>query len=216
MVNLMILQLLWISSCVVTGDQAEAAVVRAPKQMFILRPMNNEVWGNYLFSAESSHEKGEKASFELLLPKEKIDFKAVQGLGPENIELRDQSLFFSKYIPARLELYGIDFLLQASFGKSKFSLMMPYDVPEVSVLIPKSSPVELVENSKKMEDPTSMHIGDTTFSVYRFKGNRAGDELSFVLQGIAQGRSSLWIVGWVFLGILTISAGALTLLGLRP
>ena len=190
----------------------DAAVIRAPKQMFILRPSNNQVWGNYIFSAESTEEKGEKANFELLLPKETADFRAVQGLTPDNIELKDGSLFFSKFIPSRLELYGIDFLLEASFGKAKVTIELPYDTPEVSILLPQKSNATVVDASKKMEEADSLFIGDGSFKVYRFKGNKKGESISFVLQGISQGRAVLWIVGWVFIGLLTVAALILSLL----
>ena len=169
----------------------------------------DELFGSYLLGIENKDKKPQNAAIKIMVPKETIDFRAVEGMNEEDLRLSEKgSLLLEKEFAPGVKFSGIDFLVGASFGKTRLTLSAPYAIKELSLLVPKNSGLELSGENLKPGEPMRLNRGE--FLRYVLSDMQTDQIAVLTMQGIPMGRMLYWWAGGIFATLLVLVSGMMS------
>lgn len=183
---------------------ASAAVSLGQRHVYILYPGVDSIWGSYIFTVNNSSESPERFAFPVLLPKETIDFQGQDSLDPSELKLgADGAVTIDKEFRPGENMIQVGFKIPASQGSAVANIKLPYDVGSIGYFVWQNS---LSVHGENMEIQRGLQLSDRVYDAYSFVGGRSGQTMTATFQNVPEGRGRLWIIGWIFCGIIVIVA----------
>ncbi len=193
---------------------ASATTMVGPKHVYILYPGVDAVWGSYIFTVLNDSQAPEHLAFSVMLPKETIDFQAQDTLSPQEISLgKDGGITIDKTFPPGETLLQVGFKLSANQGSGTATLKTAMPFESLGVFVWQNS--FNVTGPEGVQIQKGVNLSGRNFDTYSLSNGEAGQSIVFHFDGIQEGRSRLWIIGWVFAGLL-ILIGLSTAYWTRP
>lgn len=179
------------------------------RHVVILQGGTDMVWANYLFSVQNPSEEAVELSVPLMLPKEKTDFRAQEGIKQEDIVLgdEDQNLLIKKVFPAGMTLIGLGFSAPATFGSADLSFTAPFDIEEL-IIMSRQNTLNL--QAAGMTYTKNQNFAGRPFDMLKKLNIKKGETISVVAAGISEGRGRYWFIGGVVALLLALAGGFLT------
>lgn len=189
------------------GTLARAAEVSvSPKHLLILRSGLDAVYGTYVFAVQNGNSEKQEFSSTILMPKETDDFMPEEGLKAENVELINGDLKVRRILDPGLQILSVGFRVPAHDGFAPLTLVPPYDLPSLTILVPRKSTIRLKNSAFRSgagnDDPQYMTWEATS-------PLSAGKPFVLEVEGVAEGRRRLWGLGAITFAILVTSAIAM-------
>lgn len=183
---------------------AHAAVSLGARHVYILYPGVDAVWGSYVFTVNNSGDAPERFTFPVLLPKETIDFQGQDSLDSSEIKLgSDGGVTIDKEFRPGENMMQVGFKLPASQGTALASMKLPYDIGSLGFFVWQNG---ITVHGEHMEIQRGLQLSDRVYDAYSFLNGKAGDSMSATLQNVPEGRGRLWIIGWIFCGLIVLLA----------
>jgi hypothetical protein len=183
-------------------------VIIAPKQLVIVKPGLDQLNGTWVAAVINRSQTNETFRVPVLLPKEAIDFRPVEGVDDKELRLEADGVFVEKSFSPGVNVISFAFLAPASRGALDLNFNVKSDLGELSVMTPKGL---LSVHGQNLILAGSDIQDFQTFSIWVSKSPlRAGDEIKVSVEGIPEGRQRLWSLGAVFGLLLAGGAGFLT------
>lgn len=204
LVNMMavcFMSLLW-------GHVGLCDVVVAPKQLIIVKPGLDRLNGTWVAAVINRSQKNETFRVPVLLPKEAIDFRPVEGVDDKELRLEADGVFVEKSFQPGVNVISFAFVAPALRGALDLNFQVKSDLGELSVMTPKGL---LSVHGQNLILAGSDIQDFQTFNIWISKSPlKAGDEIKVTVEGVPEGRQRLWSLGAVFGLLLTGGAGFLT------
>jgi hypothetical protein len=188
---------------------AAAAVETTSKQLLILRPGIDAIWGSYIFALQNDGAAAEPFKGRVMLPKETVDFQAQEGAEPSELALADDGgVMLEKQIDNGVHVVGIGFKVDAALGAATMTFTAVSPVANLNVLIPKGEGTLQVSSdilgapSEASPDPGYVAMGTT-------RPLAAGETFVLKIGAVPEGRSRIWGVGGAVAGVLVLIGAAL-------
>jgi hypothetical protein len=196
--------ILFVSQCA-DVRAAFAQVSLAPKQLWVIKPGTDQLYGTWVAAVMNKGSKPESFRLAVLVPKEARDFKPLEGASDADLKLLDDGLWVEKDFPPGVNVVSFAFAVPASHGVKALSAVPRLDVGELAIMTPKGMleihGQDFAFSGDNMEDMQRYAIISSTRMIMK------GDTLSIDVSGIPEGRSRLWLTGGV-LGVMLLGASA--------
>ncbi len=180
-------------------------ITLSDKHLIILRGGLDSVWGDYIFSVQNTQHVPQQASIALFLPRETVDFKAVEGVLPADLRVDAQhgTVTMEKEFPHGATLVNVAFKAAAQDGTVTLNWVATQTLTSVNIM----HEYEVMDVfSDQLEITQLPRLADGHYRALRTtQALTAGDRLQIQVQGIAQGRARLHLFAIVFAVILLIS-----------
>ncbi len=178
-----------------------AAVSASGRHMYLLRAGLGQVVGTYFFAVNNDGDAPERLKFQLLLPKEMIDFAPAEGIDPKNISLGPEGgvLLDQEFKPG-FNLVGVYFIVPSPSADGKFTLNFPNDIQELRIMS-QSEELGISSEGFKPFDATS-EDPSMKFGIASTQPLKSGSQITVHFTGVPEGRSWFWIAGSVTAGLL--------------
>lgn len=184
---------------------AAAEIALSKKHLIILRAGLDSIWGDYIFSVQNNQQTPQRADIALFLPRETVDFKAVEGVTAADlrVDARHGTVTMQKEFPAGVTLVNVAFKVAAQDGTAILNWMATQVLDSVNVMYEH----EVIEvASDRLETTHLPRIADVHYrALHTTQALQAGDSLRVRVHGIPQGRAQLHLFAVVFAVILLIS-----------
>jgi hypothetical protein len=182
----------------------------SPKHLLILRPGLDAVFGTYVFAVQNPDEAPADFRSPVLIPKEAEDWFPQEGIEPADLDLDKETkgLTLKQKVESGVHILSIGFRVNGSFGKAKVTLVPPYEIGSLTVLVPRDSPLHisspLLTAGGEGAAPDPQYQAWTTSAVLPQNG-----ELVIEVRELPEGRGRLWVAG--FITFLLLGAAGTTL-----
>ena len=195
-----------------------AAVELGDKNILLLRAALDEVWGEYIFSVRNPTAESQAATFTLLLPREKTDFRANEGANDSELQLNpDGELVLSKEFPVGTTVVSVLFKSPADKGKAMLSFIAKHQIADLVLMYENSLQVEPEAGNWEQK-----HIDALPHKDYRtlqnIKAIGAGQKFSLLVSNVPTDRQRLhqYALGFAVILILLAAIGtAISMPGMR-
>jgi hypothetical protein len=205
-VKKMIAAMLFLAA-VLMGQTASSAVQVTGRQIYILYPGLDSIWGSYLFMVQNTGSQPERFSFPVMLPAETIDFQGQDILGPGELKLgADGGLTIDKVFEPGDNLLNIGFKLPASMGDGPITLKATTAFDSIGLFVFEGL---FTVSGDNLEIKKDVDFSGRRYDTYSVTNGELGKTYKFEVQGIPEGRGRLWIIGWIFGGALLLISFAL-------
>ena len=175
------------------------------KHLIILRAGLDSVWGEYIFSVQNSQQEPQPADIALFLPRETVDFKAIEGVTVADLRVDAQhgTVTMQKEFPTGATLVNVAFKVAAQDGAAILNWGVAHVLTSVNVMY-EHKIIEVF--SDKLEATQLPRISDVHFrALHTTQALTTGDSLQVQVRGIPRGRAQLYLFAIVFVAILLIS-----------
>jgi hypothetical protein len=189
------------------ATQAAYAVQLTNKHIFVLYPGVDSAFGSYIFMVQNPGAQAERLSFPVMLPTETIDFQAQEGLGPDELKLGpDDGLTIDKIFPPGDTLITIGFKVATDEGAGRMTIKAVQAFESFGMFVFEG---KFQIAGPDLEIRRNVDFSGRTYDTYTITKGMAGQSYQVEIQGIPEGRGRLWLIGWVFAGVLLLIALAL-------
>lgn len=189
----------------VLASPVAAEIALSKKHLIILRAGLDSVWGDYIFSVQNTQQESQRADIALFLPRETVDFKAVEGVTAADlrVDARHGTVTMQKEFPAGVTLVNVAFKVTAQDGAAVLNWTATQTLASVNVMYEH----EVIEvTSDRLELTHLPRIADVHYrALHTTQALKAEDSLRVQVRGIPQGRARLHLFAVVFAVILLIS-----------
>lgn len=183
-------------------------VVIAPKQLIIVKPGLDRLNGTWVAAVINRSQTNENFRVPVLLPKEAMDFRPVEGVDDKELRLEADGVFVEKSFQPGVNVISFTFLAPALRGTLDLNFNVKSDLGELSVMTPKGllsvHGQNLILAGSDIQDFQTFNIWISKIPL------KAGDEIKVTVEGVPEGRQRLWALGAVFGLLLVGGAGFLT------
>ena len=183
-----------------------AEIALSEKHLIILRAGLDSVWGDYIFSVQNSQQVPQQAEITLFLPRETVDFKAIEGVTAADMRVDGQrgTVTMQKEFPHGATLVNVAFKVAAHDGVVILNWVATQPLASVNFMY-EHDIIDVF--SDKLETTQLPRIADVHYrSLHTPQALAKGDSLQVQVQGIPQGRAQLHLFAVVFAVLLLISA----------
>ena len=181
--------------CVLLSSSAFSEVNVAGRQVYILYPGIESIWGSYLFMVNNSGTKVDNGQFKIMLPIETEDFEPQQGINPKDIQLgEDGGVFVNKDFPPGDTLVTVGFKIPSSGGVAKITINPTINIPAFSYFVSKGS---LKVEGMNLDFQTDQFFSGKNYDTYTVESLRANAPYSVNVLGSPEGRNNYWLLGAV-------------------
>lgn len=199
------------ASQVVTVREVQAATFMGQRHAIMLRGGVDQVWGHYVFTLQNDGKVAEEFTTPVMLPSGAIDVRPQEGVTPEEVVIGDggQVAIRQKVEPG-VHLVSFGFIVGSKAGNTKIEFVTPYPVQDLQLLTAKGSGL-------KARGPGLVaRRGSESPGVWEISAPLGvGETLAFEVDGVAEGRQRLWIMGISVASLLIGLGGGLAWWG-RP
>ena len=189
---------------VVTSLIAKAEQLNvSDKHLLVMQARIDSIWGKYLFSVGNPTTAQQSLRFALLLPKETDDFRALEGVSDDDLQLsEDGSLVVDKKdFPPGTTLVNVGFKKIVT-GTTTLTFRVIEPLVNLVILFDE----EISIKSPAFEPTVAPKISAHNYQALQNKKQFARGE-TFILQvaGIPRGRSKIQVIAGIFAVILLAS-----------
>jgi hypothetical protein len=201
--SLVVVAAIFYSAFNATNSLAQVAI--APRQMWVLKPGQDRVFGTWVAAVMNKSLKAETFRLPVLLPENVGDFQVSEGVAQSELKLETDGLWIEKNFEPGVNVVSLSFMVPAFAGKTKINATTRSDVGELTVMTPAgmmsmSSSFFKAAQSEPMEGQTRYNVMVSTKFVAK------GDSWAIDVIGVPEGRLLLWVLGGVFGGVLVVGA----------
>lgn len=196
------MKLLIVIVTLITSLGVKANLKVSEKHLLVLQARIDSVWGKYMFSVDNLTPDHQPLRFTLLLPKETDDFRALEGISDDDLQLsKDGSLVLAKKnFPPGTTLVNIGF---KKLVAEKKTTPLTFRVTE-----PLASLVILFDERIDVKSPVFKSTVAPKISAHNYRALQSKSSLAsgetFILQihGIPLGRGKIQTVAGIFALVL--------------
>lgn len=182
-----------------------AAVTIGQRHAIMLRGGIEQVVGHYFFTIENDSKQAAEFETSVMLPGDALDVRPREGLQADDVVAgTNGGLVIKKSVPPGVNLVSFDFVVSGQGGAAEIRLVAPYEIRELQVLTGRSSQLSIAADSLR----ELSGAGQGGQWVLR-EPMMAGQVLAISVQGIAEGRQRLWLLGLSIAGVLVGVGGGL-------
>lgn len=184
----------------------QAEIALSEKHLIILRAGLDSIWGDYIFSVQNSQSELQQAEVALFLPRETIDFKAVEGVTAADMRVDAQHgvVTMQKEFPHGSTLVNVAFKVMAEDGTATLNWHARHSLASLNIMY-EHDIIEVFAD--KLETTELPRIADVHYrALHTPQALSKGDNLQIQVRGIPQGRTQLHLFAVVFTVILLASA----------
>jgi hypothetical protein len=169
----------------------------ADRHMLMIQPGLEKVVGSYMFGVKNNTSEPKEFSFELLLPKETLDFGPQDGLNKEDLALSENGkVVVKKIFPVGLSILSVGFLAEVGSEEGVLNFQVPYSLKELSFITNSES---LKFDSKGLIEGVPLMLKGNSFKgIISENEIKANSHIVLSLSGLAKGRSDFITLGIVF------------------
>lgn len=210
-VTLLIAFALLAAGQLVPAGEVQAATFLGERHAIMLRGGVDQVWGHYVFTLQNDGKVAEEFTTPVMLPSGAVDVRPQEGVTPEEVVIGDGGqVAIRKKVEPGVHLISFGFIVGSKAGVSKIEFVAPYPVQDLQILTTKGSGL-------KVQGPGLLaRRGSESPSVWGISAPvGAGQSLAFEVDGVAEGRQRLWIMGLSVASLLIGLGGGLAWWG-RP
>ncbi len=187
--------------CFVFSGNVFAGTSAGGRHMYLLKAAIGQVVGTYFFAVNNEGTTPERMKFQLMLPKEMIDFAPAEGIDPKNISLGPEGgvLLDQEFKPG-FNLVGVYFIVPSPGSDGHFTLNFPNDIQELRIMSQSDGLGISSDGFKPFDassDDPSMKSGIASTELIK-----SGSQITVNFSGVPEGRSWFWITGCVTAGFL--------------
>lgn len=198
-----------IIATVVTSLAAKSELNISGKHLLILQARIDSIWGKYLFSVDNQTIDPQPLRFPLLLPKESDDFRALEGVVDNDLQLGDDGLLLidKKDFPPGTTLISIGFKKVVAETTT-----LTFRVAE-----PLTNLVILFDERIDVKSPAFETTVAPKISAYDYRALQSKTALTsnqtFVLRvdGVPRGRARIQVIAVIFAFVLLVCITWLTI-----
>ena len=199
---LFILAFLWTQNAI-------GGVSVAGRHVVVLYKSIDSVMGTYLFLVNNDAEKPLKAKLPIMLPKETLDFEALNGVGRDELKLgKEGGLILEKEFRQGDSLMSIGFRVPASIGEGELTFEAVADVEVFSVFV-RPDTIEVSFEQEGYEKKENVPFGANTFTTFTKKSLPKGESTKVFVSNIPKGRGQYWLLGFIAGGLMFVIGGYL-------
>jgi hypothetical protein len=206
--------LMSLASMAAFSDSGWAQVGVAPRQMWILKPGQDSIYGTWIAAVMNKGVKPEKFRLAVLLPQGVTDFQPREGVVKEDVRLEADGLWIEKMFEPGVNVVTFSFMTQASGGVAKIEARARGDIGELSVMTP-SRMLKLASGFFNPGQSEFQEAGIQYDVIVSSKFIMTGDSWAIDISEVPEGRALLWFLG-VALGLLLLVGAGLSAWITRP
>jgi hypothetical protein len=182
-----------------------AQVTVSDRHMVILNTGVDAIWGNYLFLISNPGSEAAPFAMDLLLPAETSDWQALDNLDPADIKLGpDGGVRLEKTVPPGDLLVSVGFKVQGSGGEATLSFEPRAVDGSLTFLVnDKALKINGSQLAFRANQPFQNGRLYDTYTIEKLSASR---NYKLFLNGIPEGRSRFWLMGWVVFASLLFGA----------
>ncbi len=188
-----------------------AEVALSEKHLIILRAGLDSVWGDYIFSVQNNQQEAQQAEVTLFLPRETVDFKAIEGVAAADLRVDPQhgTVKMQKEFPHGATLVNIGFKVAAQGGNTTLHWVATRTLASLNIMYEH----DIIDvSSDKLVATHLPRIADVHYrALHTPQALAKGDGLRVQVRGVPQGRAQLHLFAVVFAATLLISAAYLSI-----
>lgn len=188
------------------ASPAIAAVTLSSKHLIVLRAGTDSVWGDYIFSVQNRAADPQRAEIVLFLPKETVDFKAIEGVTAADlrVDAARGAVLLQKDFPPGASLVNIGFKVTAEAGTADLNWRAAQPLESVNIMY-EHEIVEVIADNR-LAEALLPRISEVKYRALRTTAALAtGDALSLKVTAVPRGRTQLHVFAVVFALILLLS-----------
>lgn len=194
---------------VLTSLMARAELEVSGKHLLVLQARIDSIWGKYLFSVNNQTTDQQPLRFPLLLPKETEDFRALEGVSDDDLQLDDDGsiVIDKKDFPPGTTLVNIGF--KKTVVESA-TLTFRITEPLASLVILFD---EMIDVKSPLFEPTvAPKISAHNYRALQSKNPlTSGETLVLQVDDVPRGRARIQVVAGIFAFMLLGCATLLTI-----
>ena len=202
------MRILIIVVTIVTSLAAKSELNISGKHLLILQARIDSIWGKYLFSVDNPTTDHQPLRFPLLLPKESDDFRALEGVADNDLQLSDDGLLIidKKNFPPGTTLVNIGFNKVVA-GTTALTFRVAEPLANLVILFDERIDV----NSPVFETTVAPKISAYDYRALQSKTALTSNQ-TFVLQidGVPRGRARIQVIAIIFAFVLLVCITWLT------
>lgn len=182
--------------------RAQAEVSVSGRHIYVMFPGVDALWGSYLFVVNNSGSQAERFSFPVMLPSQTIDFQGQENVSPDDLKLgADGKLTLDKEFPPGESMVNIGFKIPAQQGKAPFTVTPLFPIEALSLFVWENSLEVLGDN---LQVRKGVPFSGRNYDTYTLSSASIGQPFTVTVNGIAEGRGRLWIVGAILGAVLLV------------
>ena len=188
---------------------ARAELDVSDKHLLVLQARIDSIWGKYLFSVNNPTTNQQSLRFALLLPKETEDFRALEGVSDDDLQLEDNGslVIDKKDFPPGTTLVNIGFKNNVV---ESATLTFRVIEPLASLVILFD---EMIDVKSPLFEPTvAPKISAHNYRALQSKRSlTSGENIVLQVNDVPRGRSTIQLVAGIFSFVLLGCATLLTI-----
>lgn len=186
---------------------AEGKIFMGDRHLMMLRPGIDAVWGTSVFAVVNEGTEPVSERYNVLLPKETIDFSPQEGVTPEELKQNtDGTLYVEKLFPPGTNVISIGFMVAGNSGNAALTFVGPPGDSRAVALLSSKGILTLGSPNLNPAKPDEA-LPTSGYDQYVMKEPLApGVEMKVSIAGIPEGRKNFWILGGC-VGALLFSLG---------
>lgn len=213
------------------APEKDAPVRMGERQLIMLKPGLGAVYGSSIFAVQNESKAAKRGRFDVMLPKETLDFQVQEGAQPEDLHLSEAEngelgagakkgltrLYVERDFPPGTTIVSIGFLVNANTsgdrGEAVLSLIPTVAGAVISVMTPKG---QLNLKSTAMRDGSNVDQAhgaalppEQYDTLFLNEPTVIGKSIEVMVSGIPTDRSQYWEMGTAFAALLLGLAGTL-------
>jgi hypothetical protein len=156
---------------------------------------SDQIVGTWVAAVLNNGSKPEIYRLPLLLPREALDFRPLEGAVEADIKLGDDGVWVERQFAPGVNMVSFAFTVPVAHGARALSALPRTDVGELSVMTPKGM--------LEIRGANFGFGGDNTEGPQRYSMTvstrmiMAGDLIKVEVSGVPEGRRGLWLTGGV-------------------
>ena len=178
------------------------------RHVYILHGGIDVVWGTYLFLVTNSSDSPIKASLNLTLPQETIDFQGHSGIQKDDLELGpDGGLTLSKEFQKGENLISLGFKVPAWNGEAILNFQAKSPIKQLALFTKKKT---LGMSAPGFTVATDVSFGGGKFDSLTIDDLASEKTYTVTITGLAKGRSHYTYAGLIIVSLMFIFGGILS------
>jgi len=193
---------------------ATAQIGVSGRHMMVIEPGVERVVGSYMFGVVNAYSEPKEYTFDVLLPKETLDFGPQDGLSKDDIKLSpDGKVMIKKTFPPGFSYIAVGFMAGINGERGSLNFNTSYDMQEISFITSASS---LKMSSDGMVNGTPENLNKKSFKgIITQNVIPKGTKIVVNLDGLVKGRGDFIILGAVF-SVLVLAFVLILAIKTRP
>ncbi|MDE3269873.1 MAG: hypothetical protein OYH77_06280 [Pseudomonadota bacterium] len=200
----MCLAVFFLAQAYVQTAVANTNITLGEKNILLLRPALNSVWGEYIFSVHNPTDVAQVATIGLLLPHEKTDFRANEGANDADLRLTaDGEVVLEREYPAGTTVFSILFKSSASNGEAMLSFATKHDIADLVLMYENG--LQVAPQSGEWQQASIPALPHKDYQTWQnAEAIRAGQSFALLVNAVPTDRQRLHLLALGFAVILVM------------